>query len=74
MVVVFIHGGNVIEHVFLFFIHATQAVVNNHGQFISKGGVIGHAIGNERGVHLAVTIFMLQPFAIEGGAPRGAAN
>ena len=74
MVVVFIHGGDVIEDVFTLLIHATHTVLNDNGQLIAISRVVAHAIRNRSGHKVTVPILVLQPFAIECGAPGGTTN
>ena len=63
--VVLVHHGEVIEHVFLVFNHALQAVLNDHSQLMGKGGVIADTVWNGRRQNVAVTIFVLQTLAIQ---------
>ena len=70
--VVLVHHGDVIEHVFLFLIHPPHAVLDDHRDFIGEGRVVGDAIGNGRSEDVAVTVLMLQTFAVQRGAAGGA--
>ena len=72
MRVVFVHQGDVIEHIFLFLDHALQTIMHDDCNFMRKGRVIGHAIRNRRRQNVAMPIFMLQALAIECRAARGA--
>ena len=74
MAVVFVHQGDVIKHVFLIADHAAQTIMQNHPDFMREGRVIRHAVGNGRGKHVTVTIFVLQAFPVEGSAPSGTAK
>ena len=74
MRVVFIHHGDVIKDIFLLLIHAPHAVLNNHRQFVRKRRVVRNAVGNGCRHQMAVTVFVLQAFAVQGGAPRRAAE
>ena len=72
--VVFVEQGDVIKHIVLLLNHALEAVVQDDTDFVGEGGVIRHAVGNGVGHDVAVTVFVLQAFAVERGAPRGAAQ
>ena len=72
--VVFVHHGDVIEHVFLFLIHAPHAVLNDHCQLIGVRWIVGDAVGNGGRHDVAVAVFMLQPFTVQRGASRSAAE
>ena len=49
-------------------------MVQDDGYFVRKSRVVADAVGNGGGQHVAVAIFVLQAFAIECGAPAGAAQ
>ena len=68
MFVVFVHHGQVVEHVFLLDKHATHTVLDDDGQFIRIGWVVRDAVWNQVGLNLAVTVFVLQTFAVQSGA------
>src|SRR5690606_21458396 len=70
----FVHHGQVIEDVFLFFHHPTRTFTNDHRQLVAVGGIVGAAVGNSRGQNVAVTVFVLQTFTVQGGATGGAAD
>ncbi len=72
--VVLVHQGDVEEHVFLLLDHTLQAIMDDDGDFMREGRVVGNAIRNGRSQHMAVAIFMLQTFAVQGGAAGGTAQ
>ncbi|KAG1395416.1 hypothetical protein G6F59_014007 [Rhizopus arrhizus] len=74
MRVVLVEYGDVVVDVFLVDIHAAQAVVDDHRQFVVEGRVVGHATGNHRRQHVAVAIVVLQAFAHQRGAAGGGAQ
>ena len=71
--VVFIQQGDVVENILLLLHHALQTVVQDDADFVGEGGVIRHAVRDGVGHDVAVTIFVLQTFAVQGGASRGTA-
>ena len=72
--VVLVHHRDVIEHVFLFLIHAAHTILNDHRQLIGKSRVVRYAVGHGARHDVTVAVFMLQAFAIERRAPGGAAQ
>src|SRR5690606_26409748 len=70
----FVHHGDVVEDVFLLFHHPARAFTDDHRQLVGIGGIVGAAVGNGRGQDVAVTVLMLQAFAVERGATGGAAD
>ena len=54
--------------------HALQALVDDYRDLVPEGWIVSHAIGNHGGHHVAVTVGMLQPFAVKRGAAGGAAD
>ena len=72
--VVFVEQREVVEDVVLLLHHALEAVVQDHTHFVSKGGVVAHTVRDRVGQNVAVAVFVLQAFAVERGAPRGAAE
>ena len=48
--------------------------MNDHPHLVGKRGVVAHTVGNGVGQNLAVTVFVLQAFAVERGAARCAAQ
>jgi hypothetical protein len=67
--VVFVQQGQVIKHVVLFFDHALQTMVQDHTDFVRKGRVVADAVRDGARQDVAVTVFMLQAFAVQRGAP-----
>lgn len=72
--VVLVEQGDVVEDVFLALDHALQTVVQDDGHFMGKGGVVADAIGDGARQDVAVAVFVLQAFAVERSAARGAAQ
>ncbi len=72
--VVFVANGDVVENVLTVLIHAADAVLEDDGDFVGKGGVVGHDVGNGGGHKVAVAVFVLEAFAVEGGAAGGGTN
>src|SRR5260221_13571725 len=62
------------EQVVMVGTRAAQAVVDDDRQFITKGGVIGNAIGNDRGKNMAVPVLVLQSFSVQSSAAGGCAE
>jgi hypothetical protein len=54
--------------------HPPQAVLDDHRELVRVRGVVGDAVGDERGLDVAVAVLVLQPLAVERRAPRGAAD
>ena len=44
--VVFIAQGHVVIDIFLFLVHASNAVLDDDGNFVSVGRVVGNTVGN----------------------------
>src|SRR3990167_4018740 len=70
----FVHHGDVVEDVLMLFDHLPRAFADDHRQLVAVGRVERAAVGNGRGHDVAVTVFVLQAFAVERGAPGGAAD
>src|SRR5690606_19629450 len=51
-----------------------DAFADDHRQFVAVGRVVGTAVGNGRGQDVAVTVLMLQAFAVERGTSGGTAD
>ena len=49
-------------------------MIDDHGEFIGKRGIVGTAIGNCRRDHMAGSVLVLQPFAAERCSPGGRAK
>ena len=65
MGVVFIHQGDVVEHVFVVNIHAAQAVVYDNCYFILECRIVSYTVWNQVCLNVAVAVFVLQTFAIQ---------
>ena len=70
--VVLIEQRQVEEDVVLLLDHALQAMVQDHRHLVREGRVVADAVGNGAGQDVAVAVLVLQPFAVERGAPAGA--
>lgn len=68
MSVVFVHYSNIVVDIFLLLIHSAQAVMNNDGQFVAIGRIIGHTIRHGAGQYQTVAILVLQSFTSKCGA------
>jgi hypothetical protein len=49
-------------------------VVHDHRDFVREGRVVADAVGDGAGQDVAVAVFVLQAFAVQRGAARGAAQ
>src|SRR5271166_4211230 len=74
VLVVLVHQGDVEVDVLLIAIHAAQAVLHDHRHFIGKCRIIGDAVGHSGRQDVAVPVLVLQPLAVQRGAPGGAAE
>src|SRR5690606_22621012 len=74
VVVVLVHGGDVVEDVFLVPVHALETVLNDHRQLVAKRRVIAAAVGDGVGQDMTVAVLVLQTLAVEGGAAGGGAD
>ena len=68
MLVVLVHQGDVEEHVLLLGQHPPQPVGDDDRDLVGVRRVVGHAVGDHRGEHVAVTVLVLQSLAVERGA------
>ena len=74
MLVVLVHHRDVVEDVLLLGIHPAQSVLDNDGNLIREGRVIGDAVGDRGREQMAVTVLVLQAFPVERGPPCRAAD
>src|SRR5690606_10951851 len=65
--VVLVHHGDVVEDALALLVHPPQAVLDDHRQLVSEGGIVGNAVRNHRGEHVAVTVLVPQALAVERG-------
>ena len=72
--VILVHHGQVVEDVLLLLAHAPEAVPNDHRQLVSVRGVVGAAVGDDRGEQVRVPILVLEALAVERGTARGGAD
>src|SRR3989338_3515199 len=70
--IIFVVEGEVIENLFAFLVHPPESVPDDHGDFIGKGRVVREQGGNSTGQDVAVTVLMLQTFAVQGSPSGGA--
>ena len=66
--IVFVHNGNVVEHFFLLFVHTTNTIANNHGQFVGKSRIVSYQIRNRISQQMTVSVLMLKSFACQRGS------
>ncbi len=59
MGVVFVHQGQVVVLVDLVLHHRFHAMLQDHGDFVTKGGVVAAYVGDCTGHQMAVAIFVL---------------
>src|SRR5215216_2233473 len=74
VLVVLVHHGQVVEDVLLVGVHPPQAVLDDDGQLVGEGRVVGDAVGDHRGHDVAVAVLVLEALAVQGGAAGGAAD
>ena len=72
--IVLVHRRDVVENVFLLADHAPQPVLDDDGQLIGIGWVVGHTVRNRRCVNEAVAILVLQALACERGSAGSSAD
>ena len=68
--VVLVHHRDVIEDALVVREHALHAVVDDHGELVRIGRVVGDAVRHRGRVQQAVAVLVLQAFARERGAAR----
>ncbi|RMP03941.1 hypothetical protein ALQ30_05663 [Pseudomonas syringae pv. persicae] len=69
-----VHHGQVVENVLLLFEHPAHAVLDDHCQLVTVSRVEGAAVRDGRRQNVAVTVFVLQAFAVQRGTAGGAAD
>ena len=72
--VVLVEQRDVEVDVLLLLDHALQAVLHDHADFVREGRVVADAVRDRAGQDVAVAVLVLQAFAVERGAARGAAQ
>src|SRR6185503_13453517 len=72
--VVLVHHRDVIEDAFVVDEHALHAVVNDHGELVGVGRIVGDAVGYGGRVQQRMAVLVLQAFAGQRGAARGGAH
>ena len=60
--------------IFVVFVHAADAILHDHSDFIREGRIVALAGGNNARQNLAMPVVMLQSFAEQRGSARRAAN
>ena len=51
-----------------------HAILNDHGDFVGEGRIVGEQRRNRAGENMAVAVLMLQAFAVERRAAGGCAQ
>ena len=72
--VVLVHHRDVVIDILLLGVHAAQSVLDYHRDLVAEGRVVRNAVRHRRRVDVRMAVFVLQAFAVEGGAPGGAAE
>ena len=65
---------DVVEQRFLLLEHSAKSIANDHGELVSKRGIVGHHVRHVGCNQMAVTVLVLQPFSGERGASGGGAQ
>ena len=74
MGIILVHHRDVVVDILLLLIHPAQPVLDDHRQLIGERRVVRDALGDARREDVAVSVFVLQPLAVERGASRRAAD
>ena len=74
MRIVFIHAGDVVVDRLSILEHSTQAIVNDHREFIHECRVIRHTGRDGRSQYKTVPVLVLQPFTGKGCSTRSATH
>ncbi len=72
--VLLVHERDVVEDALAFPVHPPDAVLDDHRDLVSEGRVVGNQIRHGHRQQVAVPVLMLQPFARQRRAARGAAE
>src|SRR5690554_1930647 len=72
--VVLVLDGQVVEDVLVVFEHLLHTVTDHHGHFVAVGRVIGLTVRNGVRQYVAVTVLVLQAFAVQGGTAGSTAD
>src|SRR5690554_2819696 len=72
--VVLVLDGQVVVDVLVVFEHLLHTVTDHHGHFVAVGRVIGLTVRNGVRQYVAVTVLVLQAFAVQGGTASGTAD
>lgn len=70
MDVVLVLNGDVVEDVLPPAVHAAEAVLQDHGELVGEGGIVGEEVGGGQGVDVALAVLVLKALPRQGGAPR----
>lgn len=74
-VVVFVQRSDVVVNVLLFFtVHTLQTVMHDDSNFVSVSRVVRDTVRDSQRLNVAVTIFVLQTFAVQGGTTGSTAD
>ena len=69
--VVFVQRSDVVVNVLLFFtVHTLQTVMHDDSNFVSVSRVVRDTVRDSQRLNMAVTIFVLQTFTVQGGTNR----
>src|SRR5262245_10008567 len=74
MGIILVHQGDVVVDILPILEHAPKPVLDDHCDLVGEGRIIGDAVGDGRSEQVAVTVFVLQPLAIERRSSSSAAQ
>ncbi|ABA48711.1 hypothetical protein BURPS1710b_2745 [Burkholderia pseudomallei 1710b] len=74
VLVVLVHHRHVVIDVLLLLHHPAQAVLHDDGELVAERRIVAHAVRHRSRPHQRVAVFVLQAFAVERRAARGAAE
>src|SRR6267142_1101738 len=66
--VILVEQSDVEEDVLLLLDHAAQSILDDHGDFVREGRVVGNAVRDGRRQNMAVAVLVLQALAVQRGA------
>src|SRR5258706_15836164 len=62
--------GQVVQNILTILVHPLHSVLNNDGEFVSERRIVGHQVWNGACQKQTVSVFMLEPLAIESRPAR----
>src|SRR5699024_6573379 len=72
---VFVQRGDVVVNVLLFLtVHTLQTVMHDDSNFVRVSRVVRDTVRDSQRLNMAMTIFVLQTFAVQGGTTGSTAN